>query len=62
MYSYLFNGKEWVKISSLYGTLKGRSFCVPQGSTLELPLLNIFLSDLFMIMENVDFYALTTKL
>ena len=43
------------KINSEYSSRKEIMFGVPQGSILGSLLFNIFLCDLFLIMENIDF-------
>ena len=55
VHNYLSNRKQWVKINSLYSSLLEIIFGVPQGPILG-PLFchNIFLSDLFFIIEDTD--------
>ena len=43
------------KINSEYSSREEIMFGVPQGSILGSLLFNIFLCDLFLIMENIDF-------
>ena len=52
--SYLKNRMQRAKINSEYSSWEEIMFGVPQGSILEPLLFNIFLCDLFLIMENTD--------
>ena len=54
VHSYLKNCMQRTKINSEYSSWKEIMFGVPQGSILGLLLFNIFLCDLFLIMENID--------
>ena len=54
VHSYLKNRMQRTKINSEYSSWEEIMFGVPQGSILEPLLFNIFLCDLFLIMENID--------
>ena len=54
VHSYLKNRTQRTKINSEYSSWEEILFGVPQGSILGLLLFNIFLCDLFLIMENID--------
>ena len=53
--SYLFNRKQRTKINAIYSSWEDILFGVPQGSILGPLILNIFMCDLFIIFEKIDF-------
>ena len=55
MQSYLCNRKQRTKINAAYSSWEEILFGVPQGTILEPLLFNIFICDLFLIMNKVDF-------
>ena len=55
MQSYLSERKQRAKINQAYSSREEILFGVPQGSILGPILFNIFLSDLFRVVQNVDF-------
>ena len=54
VHNYLSDRKQRTKINSSYSSLLEIIFGVPQGSILGPLLFNIFLIDLFLIIENAD--------
>ena len=54
VHNYLSNRKQRTKINSTYSSLLEIIFGVPQGSILGPLLFNIFLTDLFFIIEDTD--------
>ena len=54
VHSYLKNRTQRTKINSEYSSWEEIMFGVPQGSILGPLLFNMFLCDLFLIMENID--------
>ena len=55
MQSYLSNTKQRMKINSEFSSWKEILFGILQGSILGPLLFNIFLCDLFFIMNDIDF-------
>ena len=53
--SYLKNRKQRTKINSAHRSEEEMLFGVPQGSILETFLFNIFLCDLFLSMNEMDY-------
>ena len=54
IHNYVTKEKQRTKINRSYNSWEDILFGVPQGSILGLVLFNIFLSDLFLIVDNVD--------
>ena len=54
--------REQTKVNQAYSSLEEILFGLPQGSILDLILFNIFLSDLFLIVQNVDFKSYVTTM
>ena len=64
IHDYLLNRKQRTRISNSYSTWMEIVFGVPKGSILGLLLFNIFLADLFFILNTVDIanYAIDNML
>ena len=55
IHSYLTNKKQRTKLNSSHSSWEEILFGVPQGSILGPLLFNIFLCDMFFIMNDIDF-------
>ena len=54
IHNYFTKRKQRTKINHSYSSWEDIHFVVPQGSILGPILFNVFLSDLFLIVDNVD--------
>ena len=57
MHSYLSNRKQRTKVNHAYISCEEILFGVPQDSILRSILFNIFLSDLFLVINHTDFFS-----
>ena len=61
MYTYLFDRNQRTKITIFYSSLQHILSSIPQGSILGPLLFSIFLCDLFLIINNIDFASYADK-
>ena len=56
--NYLINEKQRTRINNSYSSWEDILFRVPQGSIWSPSLFSIFLSDLFLVIDDIDFPAM----